>query len=283
MPNKTNYHCHSLFCDGRADMNDFLRFAIAEGYSSCGFSSHAPLPFSTAWTMEWDRMEDYLNEFRRLKQRYAGVLELCIGLEIDYLGDESNASKERFQQLPLDFRIGSVHLLPDEQGQWVDIDCPPESYRQIVDYHFHGDVEQVVRLYYHQLACMLEKGGFDIVGHPDKMHYNASTLLPDLLDQPWYDALVRSYFARIVELGYVVEVNTKAYHTAGTFFPNARYFGYLHQLGARMMVNSDAHYPDLLSNGRAEALEALRRAGFTSVVEWHHAQWQDVPLAPSSL
>lgn len=49
-------------------MDDFIRFAISEGFTSYGISSHAPLPFSTAWTMEWDRMEDYLSEFSRLKR-----------------------------------------------------------------------------------------------------------------------------------------------------------------------------------------------------------------------
>ena len=52
-------------------MEDFIRFAISEGFSSYGISSHAPLPFSTAWTMEWDRMDDYLSEFARLKEKYA--------------------------------------------------------------------------------------------------------------------------------------------------------------------------------------------------------------------
>ena len=66
-------------------MEDFIRFAISEGFSSYGISSHAPLPFSTAWTMEWDRMDDYLSEFSRLKEKYADKIELAIGLEIDYL------------------------------------------------------------------------------------------------------------------------------------------------------------------------------------------------------
>lgn len=50
MTNLTNYHSHCLYCDGRANMEDFIRFAISEGFSSYGISSHAPLPFSTAWT-----------------------------------------------------------------------------------------------------------------------------------------------------------------------------------------------------------------------------------------
>ena len=43
MTNLTNYHSHCLYCDGRANMEDFIRFAISEGFTSYGISSHAPL------------------------------------------------------------------------------------------------------------------------------------------------------------------------------------------------------------------------------------------------
>ena len=32
--NLTNYHSHSLYCDGRASMEDFVRFALSEGFTS---------------------------------------------------------------------------------------------------------------------------------------------------------------------------------------------------------------------------------------------------------
>lgn len=117
MTNLTNYHSHCLYCDGRANMEDFIRFAISEGFTSYGISSHAPLPFSTAWTMEWDRMDDYLSEFSRLKKKYADKIELAIGLEIDYLNEESNPSLPCFQKLSLDYRIGSVHMLYSPEGK----------------------------------------------------------------------------------------------------------------------------------------------------------------------
>jgi predicted small integral membrane protein len=40
-------------------------------------------------------------------------------------------------------------------------------------------------------------------------------------------------------------------------------------------VNSDAHYPERINNGRAEALAALKKAGFTSVAEWHNGKWEE--------
>ena len=72
-----------------------------------------------------------------------------------------------------------------------------------------------------------------------------------------------------------MEINTKSYHELGTFYPNERYFSFLKELGIRVQVNSDAHYPERINNGRAEALAALKKAGFTSVVEWHGGKWED--------
>lgn len=278
MTNLTNYHSHSLYCDGRANMEDFIRFAISEGFSSYGFSSHAPLPFSTAWTMEWDRMDDYLSEFSRLKEKYADKIELAIGLEIDYLDEENHPALPRFRELPLDYRIGSVHMLYSPEGNVVDIDTPADIFRQLVDKHFGGDLDYVICLYYKNLLRMVELGGFDIVGHADKMHYNASCYRPGLLDESWYGALIHKYFDAIARHGYIVEVNTKSYNDLGTFYPNERYFPFLKELGVRVQVNSDAHYPERINNGRANALAALKKVGFETVVEWHGGKWVDEPL-----
>ena len=259
-------------------MEDFIRFALSEGFTSYGYSSHAPLPFSTAWTMEWDAMDDYLAEFHRLKAKYAGQIELYIGLEIDYLNEESNPSVVRFRELPLDYRIGSVHLLYDDKGEIVDVDVTADKFRRVVDKHFNGDLVRVVHLYYDRLMRMVELGGFDIVGHADKMHYNASAYHPGLLDEPWYDALIQEYFDAIARKGYIVEINTKSYLELGTFYPNERYFPVLLEKGIRVQVNSDSHYPERINNGRLQALMALQASGYHTVTEMYSNEWKDMPL-----
>ncbi len=276
--NLTNYHSHCLYCDGRADMEPFVRFALSAGFTAYGFSSHAPLPFPTAWTMEWDRMHDYLAEIERLKQKYDERIELYAGLEIDYLNESSNPASPMFKRLPLDFRIGSVHLIYNAQSEVVDIDLPVWKFRQMVVREFHGDVDLVVRLYYSRLLRMVELGGFEVLGHADKLHYNASCYRPGLIVEPWYDQLVRHCFEEIARRGYIVEVNTKAYLEQGVFFPDARYFPFLHDLGIRVQVNSDAHYPDLINSGRPYALRALRAAGYKHVMELHGGYWIEMPI-----
>lgn len=276
--NLTNYHSHCSFCDGRAPLEEFVKEAIRQGFYSYGVSSHAPLPFPTQWTMEWGQMEAYLDEFKNLRSKYADEIELYVGLEIDYLNEESNPSVARFTELPLDYRIGSVHLLYDAAGEVVDIDCSPAVFKERVDRHFNGDVLRVVRMYFDRLFRMVELGGFDILGHADKMHYNASCYHPGLLDEPWYEALMKDYFSLVASRGYLVEINTKAYDSLGTFYPNSRYWELMKEYQIKVLVNSDAHYPERINAGRMEALRLLQAKGFATVAELHQGSWREVPI-----
>ena len=276
--NLTNYHSHCSFCDGRAPFEEFVKEAISQGFYSYGVSSHAPLPFPTQWTMEWGQMEAYLDEFKNLRSKYADEIELYVGLEIDYLNEESNPSVARFTELPLDYRIGSVHLLYDAAGEVVDIDCSPAVFKERVDRHFNGDVLRVVRMYFDRLFRMVELGGFDVLGHADKMHYNASCYHPGLLDEPWYEALMKDYFSLVASRGYLVEINTKAYDSLGTFYPNSRYWELMKEYQIKVLVNSDAHYPERINAGRMEALRLLQAKGFATVAELHQGSWREVPI-----
>lgn len=276
--NLTNYHSHCSFCDGRAPFEEFVKEAISQGFYSYGVSSHAPLPFPTRWTMEWEQMEAYLDEFKNLRSKYADEIELYVGLEIDYLNEESNPSVARFTELPLDYRIGSVHLLYDAAGEVVDIDCSPAVFKERVDRHFNGDVLRVIRMYFDRLFRMVELGGFDILGHADKMHYNASCYHPGLLDEPWYEALMKDYFSLVASRGYLVEINTKAYDSLGTFYPNSRYWELMKEYQIKVLVNSDAHYPERINAGRMEALRLLQAKGFATVAELHQGSWREVPI-----
>ena len=276
--NLTNYHSHCSFCDGRAPFEEFVKEAIRQGFYSYGVSSHAPLPFPTRWTMEWEQMEAYLDEFKNLRSKYADEIELYVGLEIDYLNEESNPSVARFTELPLDYRIGSVHLLYDAAGEVVDIDCSPAVFKERVDRHFNGDVLRVIRMYFDRLFRMVELGGFDILGHADKMHYNASCYHPGLLDEPWYEALMKDYFSLVASRGYLVEINTKAYDSLGTFYPNSRYWELMKEYQIKILVNSDAHYPERINAGRMEALRLLQAKGFATVAELHQGSWREVPI-----
>lgn len=278
MHNLTNYHSHCNYCDGKAPLEDFILSAIEKGFSSYGISSHAPLPFPTRWTMNKEDVPAYLAEAGALKEKYASRIELYIGMEIDYLNEESNPSVSFFRELPLDYRIGSVHLLEAEDGTVVDTDTTKEKFKERLDKYFGGDLKSTVLHYYRNLMRMVESGGFDIVGHADKISYNADYCEPGVLEQTWYKEIIGECFSLIAERSLMVEINTKAYKNLGVFYPNKALFPLLKEKHIPVMVNSDAHYPELINDARPEAFAALREAGIYTVMELHHGQWQEVPI-----
>ena len=123
--------------------------------------------------------------------------------------------------------------------------------------NFDGNMEYVVKTFYSQMMAMVEEGGFEIVGHMDKIGFNASQYLDSIDEEPWYDKLVIDLFENIMDHHLVIEINTKAWLQRNRFYPNLKYFGMLKRFNAPVVVNSDAHYPTLLNNGRMEALKLL--------------------------
>ena len=109
-----------------------MREAVRRGFASYGISSHAPLPFPAVWTLDRGDVTAYLSEIERLKRSYAGRIELYAGMEIDYLDECDNPASDYFRQLPLDYRIGSVHLMHADDGGIVDIDTSPERFAEML-------------------------------------------------------------------------------------------------------------------------------------------------------
>lgn len=276
--NKTNYHSHCSFCDGRAPMEEFVRVAVEMGYTSYGVSSHAPLPFETAWTLKPAAVPDYLAEVERLRRIYGERLELYAGLEIDYLNEEQHPATDYFQQLPLDYRIGSVHLIYTPEGKIIDTDTRPENFRQLLDQHFRGDLQEMVNRYLEASFRMVEMGGFDFVGHAVKIACNAGWCDSAFPRSLWFRQQVSEFFEAVARRQLMVEVNTKAYAVRGCFFPDQFWFPLLKELKLPVVVNSDAHEPALIHAGREEALRALKKAGFHTVRQMKAGTWIDVKI-----
>ena len=274
------YHSHCTFCDGKAPAEEFVKAAIEAGFHSYGVSSHSPLPFDTRWSLSKGDVEAYLREMERLKKQYAGQIELSVGLEIDYLNDGWGPASDYFQRMPLDYRIGSVHLVTNgETGEMMDMDGSFDDFRENFRNVYHDDLKHLVRDYFRSSARMVELGGFDFVAHLDKISMNGSLVEPMLTEQAWYNELLREYFQLIAEKGVMVEVNTKAYTKKGLMFPNVKYFKWLKELNIPVMVNSDAHLPQLVNDNRELAFRLLRDAGIKSTMRLHRGVWEEVPMS----
>jgi len=251
-----NFHSHTQFCDGRAQMTAFAAAAAEAGFTDYGFSPHSPVPITSPCNMLADNVPVYLNEVRRMNDRYGNRTRFYASMEIDYLGPEWGPGHEYFQTLPLDYRIGSVHFVPSNEGL-VDIDGRFENFQKKMARYFNNDIRKVVELFYRQSMAMVEAGGFDIIGHLDKIGHNAGTFQPGIEDEPWYRALADELVEAVIAKKLTVEINTKAWREHRRMFPAPRLLRRLVETGTTIVVNSDAHVPALIDASRNEAFAML--------------------------
>lgn len=253
-----NLHSHTEFCDGRASMAEMTEAACKAGFSTWGFSPHSPICCPSGANMKNQDVDVFLKEADRLRKKFIGKIRILTGMEIDYVSDKFGPHIEYFRSLPLDYRIGSVHFVRNQSAIPIDIDGPAERFLKYLYSEFEGDLRYVAETYFEEELEMLDRGGFDILGHLDKIGDNGSYAQSDLEDQDWYSELVEKVIAKAVAKDVVIEINTKKFATGHRFFPNVRWWPLLKKYGAKLILSTDAHYPEKVSAGYMAALERLR-------------------------
>lgn len=257
-----NFHSHTQFCDGRANMVDIVNAAIDAGLQHLGFTPHSPIPVESPCNMKAIDVDTYINEFNRLKSEYSDRINLYMSMEIDYLGEQWNAANAYFSSLPLDYRLSSIHFIPSQDGTLIDVDGSAARFIENVHKHFHSDIRYVVDTFYQHTLDMIELGGFDIIGHFDKIGWNASSFQPGIEDENWYRKHIDNVIDALKSSGIVVEINTKAWlppvgcsaETAATYdsrlFPSPTVIRRLRDVDVTLAVNSDVHYTERITAGR---------------------------------
>ncbi len=256
MTGLTNYHSHTQFCDAKNTIEEFVVAAIEAGFTDWGVSPHCPLPMlpRAGWVMQEGDVEGYFREVDRLRAEYGDRIRIHRGMEVDWVDEGFNPSVGYFQDMGLDYIIGSVHLLRSPQtGEMVDIDCGVEWFERTVRNHFGGSLQKLVEEYYRAMTYMVEAGGFNFVGHPDKVSANARLLSRGVMQKDWYRGLVSGFLELCASKGVVLEINTKAFPHTGVFYPDAMWWERMAELGIRVIINSDTHRINALSVGLCEA------------------------------
>ena len=256
-----NLHSHTQFCDGHAPMETMARAASDCGMLHYGFSPHSPICVESGANMSHENVNTYLDEVNRLKSLPVELPQLYAAMEIDFISVDFGPHIDMFQRMPLDYRIGSVHFVPNQDGISVDCDGSADRFLRYLKDAFGGDLRYVVEKYFEQVLTMLERGGFDMLGHFDKIAQNASVADPGIENQPWYEALIDDVVSHAKTAGVVVEINTKYINDKGRFFPHDRWWQKLKDAEMPIAVNSDAHWPEKVDEGRRQAYEKLRQTG----------------------
>ncbi|MFP4491358.1 MAG: histidinol-phosphatase HisJ [Spirochaetaceae bacterium] len=275
----TNYHTHSSFCDGKGQLEDYVKYAISRGFHALGFSGHAPLPFPNDWTMNEENLSTYIREVLALKERYRDSLEIYLGLETDYLDKKHNPAHPKYKALGLDYQIGSVHhLYSPERTEFLQVDYTKEELELLLKDTFDKDIKALVSTYYRMVREMVQTGGFEILGHLDLVKkQNRGNVYFDETEK-WYKREIEKTLETVAETDVILEINTGAMARGYTAepYPSPWIIDRAAELKIPVTINSDAHRPEWLDYGFEEAENLARAAGYSSKIVYTEGEWREI-------
>lgn len=253
-----NLHTHTVFGDGKHTAEEMALGAISSGCASLGFSEHSPLPPSAdpdGWSMAAEDVDAYRREILRLREAYAGKLDIFLGMEQDA---DSPAPAGAW-----DYLISSVH------GVWADgvclaADASAQDFDRAVREYFGGDCLAFVEAYYRRVAEAAGADGAPIVGHFDVITKNNEGGRRFDETGPRYRRAALEALEAVMEREVIFEINTGAisrgYRTAP--YPAAFLLRAIFEKGGRVCITSDSHHKDTVVCGFSEAAALAEACGF---------------------
>jgi len=258
MNHKQNLHVHTTYADGKDRPEEMIAEAIARGFDGIGFSEHSYMRFSDyPYQMTVEDTQRYKAEIRALKAKYRGVIDIFCGMEYEFYSDVPSDG--------FDYLIGSVHYL-DFDGTIRGFDRGLAETLAYVDTNFGGDGLRFARQYYETVACLPQKGRFDILGHFDLMtKNNEKGRFVDVTAKAYLDAGFEAIHALKGKIP-LFEVNTGAisrgYRTSP--YPQMAFLREFQRLGFGVVITSDCHDRTHIDCFYEEAHALIREAGFVS-------------------
>ncbi|MCI5555710.1 histidinol-phosphatase [bacterium] len=256
----SSVHVHSKLCDGKNTPEELAVTAWKQGLQTLGFSGHSHTPHDIEYCMTNARTQLYRAQVAKLKERYAGKLDILCGLEWDLLSDDDPAA--------YDYWIGSTHYVQGPRtGKYYEIDWREADLAACIQEDFDGDGLAVVEAYFANVAAVAAKEP-TILGHFDLIKkVNAGNKFFDENDER-YTAAADKALRTAAEHHCVLEVNTGAVYRGfrKDFFPSPALLKDWLALGGDVVITADAHDARALTFGFEEAAAQLRELGYQRVL-----------------
>lgn len=252
-------HVHSKLCDGKQTLEEVAVTAWRAGLKTLGFSGHSHTPFDLEYCMTQARTALYKAQCAKLKERYAGKMEILCGLEWDLFSDDDPTA--------YDFWIGSTHYVRGPKtGRYYEIDWREADLQACIDEDFDGDGLAVAEAYFANVAQLAEKKP-TILGHFDLIKkINAGNRFFDEND-PRYLEAARGALLAAARNRCVLEVNTGAVQRGfrEDYFPSPLLLKEWRALSGNVILTADAHDAKALTFGYEAAAAQLKELGYNKV------------------
>ncbi len=262
-----DYHTHTPLCrHAVGEPTELAAQALKLGLPEIGFSDHNPMPQDgfDDWRMSLAELDTYVAKVEEARRKHPRLV-IKLGLEMDYLPGYEDWVRDLTARYPWDYLIGSVHYVSES---WA-IDDP----KRISEWK-HRDPWEVWTAYFERLTMAAESGLFDILGHVD--------LCKKFCFYPARDCT--PLFTRLLEAawrhGVAMELNTAGWRKdCKELYPSPRIVKLAAQTGVAITFGSDAHAPEEVGMGLAEAVQQARQTGYTHYCRFTQRKREVVRLA----
>ena len=245
---------HSV--DSKQTLDEICNQAIHLGLEGIAICDHVDLWFAENLKTE-GAIRNCIADVKKARERYGSNLTILQGMEMaEYLYDPQTA--EKILGLgELDIILGSVHSV-----RYETID---DSYSRIDFSEMPMEmIDGFLKKYFRCITDMIEKTDFDVLTHltcplryiNGKYHRNVDILK--------YQKEISDIFERIIQKEIALEINTSGLNTPfGECMPNRFLIEHYKKMGGkRITLASDAHIPQNIGNGFAQAVAMLQDIGF---------------------
>lgn len=255
----SSVHTHSKLCDGKNTLEEMANTAWRSGLKTLGFTGHSHTPCDLEYCMTQSRTALYKAQIDKLKERYAGKLDILCGLEWDLYSDEDPTG--------YDYWIGSSHYVyGPKTGKFYEIDWREADLAACIRDDFDGDGLAVVEAYFENVAKLAEKKP-TILGHFDLIKkINGDGKFFDESDPRYGKAASRALMAA-ARNRCVLEVNTSSVFRGfrEEYFPSRAILKEWRALSGNVVITADAHTDKALTFHFEEAAAMLRELGYSKV------------------
>lgn len=252
---KTNFHTHTIYCDGKNTPEELIKTAIEKGFTSLGFSGHSFFQEDAAYCMSCEDEKKYFSEISSLKNKYLDKIEIFCGIEQDIF---SPAPKHEY-----DYIIGSVHNVL-KNGKFLVVDGSLDEIKDILKDYYNNDFDAFAKDYFETVSNVIEKTNADIIGHFDLILKNMERL-PYSPTKKFFD-YAKQAVLKLIKYNKPFEINTGAmargYRTEP--YPHKTILKMILDNGGNIIFSSDCHNKEHLDYGFLEAERIAKEVGFNN-------------------
>lgn len=256
-------HMHTPLCrHAEGEPEEYARVALRRNLAGIVVTCHNAMPpdYGHDGRMAVDQVELYAAMVERCRERFAGELDVRLGLECDFFPGYERHVERQLAAGGHHHVLGSVHpQLPIWRTR-----------------HLKDGARHAWSVYFDHLARAAETGLFDTISHPDLIKNNTAA---DWSPQRAMDEILRC-LDRIAETGVAMELNTSGVlKTIPEMNPNPPMLRQMRERGIPVVVGADAHEPQRTADRFERAYDLLEEAGYTHVSQFLDRQRRDVPIA----